>query len=157
MSKRDAHGRMLLTVSKNTGDIIDGIEDLSSWSDEELARGQRRSKNGNFVGKPPNVVPRAVHDEIVRRRMDKAYELLRTATYDAVALLHDVVTDLVAPLPERLKAAQLILDRTLPKNEKLNVNVGIEPTPKFIEALQAGIISVGSGEDDEYIDAEIIE
>jgi hypothetical protein len=71
----------MLAVSRHTAAILDGEEDLSAWDDEELLRGQRRAKNGRFVGRPPLVVPQAVHAERVRRTMSKATELLRDSTW----------------------------------------------------------------------------
>lgn len=156
MAKRDKHGRMMMTVSRNTADIIEGLADLSSWDDEELLRGARRSKNGNFVGKPPNVVPAAIHQERTRRVMSKAYDLLRESTIDAVELLRSVINDDDAPLPERLKAAELVMARTLPKNE--NVNVTVAPTPAFLDAIEAAtIITTDTGPDDDVIDAEVVD
>lgn len=58
-------GRMRLTVSRHTGDILDGVVDLSEWDDEEIFRGQRRSPNGRFQGKPPIVVPQAATPNVL--------------------------------------------------------------------------------------------
>lgn len=66
-----------IRVGESTVAILNGEEDVSLWSDEELTRGQRKDKNGTWVGRPPTVVPKALHDELVRRKMSKAFELLR--------------------------------------------------------------------------------
>jgi hypothetical protein len=157
VKKRMKDGRALVAVSARTADVLDGIEDLSAWDDEELLRGQRRSRNGNFVGRPPEVVPQAVHVEMTRRRMSKAYDLLRVSTLDAVELLHSVITDPDAPMPDRIKAAQLVLDRTLPKSENLNVSLGIADPPRFLSAIEGALVTIVSGSDDGIVDAEIIE
>jgi len=157
VKKRMKDGRALVAVSSRTADVLDGIEDLSAWDDEELLRGQRRSKNGNFVGRPPEVVPQVIHVEMTKRRMSKAYELLKVSTLDAVELLHSVINDIDAPLPERLKAAQLVLDRTLPKSENLNVNLGIADPPKFLAAIESALTIVTSDSDPDILDAEVIE
>jgi hypothetical protein len=67
LGKRLKNGRALMTVSRHTADILEGIEDLTAWDNEELLRGQRRDRRGNFTGVPPKVVPQAVHAERVRR------------------------------------------------------------------------------------------
>lgn len=152
MAKRDKHGRMMLTVSRNTGDIIEGVADLSSWDSEELLRGQRRSVNGNFVGKPPQVVPQAVHAERSRRLMNKAHELLRDSTVEAVELLRSIINDEDAPLAVRVQASGMIIDRTLPKSATLSVSLA--PPPKYVGVLEAAIISTDVGEDDDIIEDE---
>lgn len=158
-AKKD--GRGIIGISAKTVAILNGEEDLSVWSDEELIRGQRKGKNGKWVGPPPIVVPQAVHAERARRLMSKAHDLLRESTVDAVTLLRDVITDEDAPLALRVQAADLVLARTLPKNVAVHVGIGA-PEPKFLSVIRAGIVSggqaLGVGSDDsDIIDAEIID
>jgi hypothetical protein len=150
MGKRLKGGRVLMTVSKRTADILDGLEDLSAWDDEELLRGQRRDRNGNFTGVPPKVVPQVVHAQRVRRTMSKAHEILRVSTVDALELLRDVVNDLDAPLPSRLQAAQLILDRTIPKTADVNLTLSPREEPPWLAALKGALTIVPGDERDEY-------
>jgi hypothetical protein len=156
-ARKDGRGR--IDVSAKTVAILNGEEDLSVWSDEELIRGQRKAKNGKWVGPPPIVVPQAVHAERARRLMSKAHDLLRESTVDAVTLLRDVITDEDAPLALRVQAADLVLARTLPKNVAVHVGVGAEP--KFLSMIRAGIVAggqaIGTGEDSDIIDAEVID
>ena len=155
MKKRMKDGRALIAVSSRTADVLDGIEDLSAWSDEELLRGSRRSKNGNFVGRPPEVVPQAVHAERSRRLMSKAHELLRDSTVEAVELLRSIINDENAPLAVRVQASGMIIDRTLPKSATLSVSLA--PPPKYLGVLEAAIISTDTDPDEDIIEAELIE
>jgi hypothetical protein len=107
--------------------ILNGTEDLSVWSEEELIRGVRRGKDGRFRNKP-KVIPHAVHAELVKRKMAKAYDLLRESTYDAVQVLVEVAKDENADTATRVKAAELILDRTLgkaPQHVSLDFQAGL--------------------------------
>src|SRR5688500_3570828 len=74
--KESSMDREVIHVGKSNTAILRGEADLSSWSEEELIRGQKRSASGRWQGRPPKVVPKALHDELVKRKMSKAYELL---------------------------------------------------------------------------------
>jgi hypothetical protein len=144
-------------VSKTTADILDGLEDVTEWDEEELLRGQRRSKNGNFVGRPPKVIAQAVYIERHRRTMKKATELLRQNTLKAVRVLVTVATDETAPRAVRVQAAQLIIERVLGKTPA-TIEIKADPAP-WLRALK-GAIQITPGDDDfedDFIDAEIIE
>ena len=99
-------------IGKVNAAILSGEEDISLWSEEELIRGQRRDKNGHWTGRPPKVVPKALHDELVARKMTAADDLLRESTYDAVAVLREVALDKEADPAIRIRASEMILDRT---------------------------------------------
>lgn len=136
MVKTKQDGRGIVQVSKLTARIMNGQEDLSTWSEEELERGSRRGSDGKFR-RPPTVVAKAVHDELVRRRMSAAYDLLRTNTYDAVEVLISIAKDTDADAAIRVKAAELILDRTLgkaPQTISLDVRSDGDPWQQLVQA-----------------------
>lgn len=116
--------------------LMRGDEDVREWSDEELIRGQRRAKNGKWAGRPPGVVPKVVHDELVRRKLSKAYELMNDNLNDAVALLGEIVRDPTAENRDRLKAADMIIDRVMPKQIQPIALVD-EPEPRWAAALRS--------------------
>ena len=124
--------------------ILAGDEDLTQWTDEELIRGQRRDRNGNWGGRPPVMVPSVVHQELTSRRMAEARELLRDNTLAAVNVLVEVATDKDAPASDRVKAAGMILDRTLGR-APLTVVMDIEPPwAKALRRSTIGIVSANS-------------
>jgi hypothetical protein len=141
---------MHLTVNPRTADILEGIEDLTSWDDEELLRGQRRNSKGIFCGRPPKVVPQEVHAERVRRTMSRAFNLLKESSYDAVKLLRNVVNDERAPVPYRIEAARLILDRVVPKS----LNLAVTTEPKWLAAIRGGLELTPGHSDDDVIDVD---
>lgn len=156
MGKKLKNGTSLHTLSATNTAILEGVEDLRNWDDEELHRGQRKDKNGHFRGRPPKVVPQEIHEERVRRTMGKAGRLLRESTLDAVVMLREVVNDEDAPMSYRLQAAEMVLSRTIPKS--MNLALGVDAEPKFLGIIRAGIVSaLPSGEDSDIIDAEVVD
>lgn len=147
--------RQKVRVGHTNTAILRGELDIGTWSDEELIRGQRRAVTGQFKGRPPKVVPKAIHDELVRRKLSKAYDLLKDSLVDAVVLLRTVVTDPDAQYADRIKAAKIIMDRVLGKATE-RVELGFQEPPwatALRSALQVapvtGIISASSLEEDE--------
>jgi hypothetical protein len=109
-------GRSTMTASPTTTAIVNGvITDFSDWDEEELTRGRRRDKNGNFTGKPPQIVAAAAVRELNKARMRKAQEVLNGHLLDAVGLWGSVVRDTKAPLAIRFRASELIVDRVMGK------------------------------------------
>ncbi len=117
-----------ITLGNTNAAILRGDEDLSTWSDEELLRGQKKAKNGKWMGRPPKVVPLALHHELNHRRMSRAREVLDESLEAAVALFAEVVNDTEAPTDLRLKAAKEIMDRVMGKAPD-KVSIRLEPEP----------------------------
>lgn len=128
-------------LGKTNAAILNGELDLSSWSEEELRRGQRRASNGRFHGRPPKVVPKAIHDELVKRLQAKARAKFDEDLYDAVAILGTIVRDSEASNADRITAAKLIIERALGKATE---RVEIKSDQPWLVALQAGVVAVNS-------------
>ena len=120
------HAMPRIEVGKTNHAILKGDADLSLWSDEELRRGQRKDRNGNWGGRPPKVVPKAIHDELVRRTYDEASAVLRDSLVDAVTLFRTIVQDPDADPAVRLKAATTIVDRVMGR-APMTVHFDVEP------------------------------
>ena len=119
--------------------ILNGEEDLSVWTEEELIRGQRRNKNGYFQGRPPKIVPKAVHNELVRRRLSRAGEILRDDLVAAVELLGTVVRDDEAAYSDRIKAANIIIERVLGKTPE-RMKITVEEEPPWAAAIRSAVV-----------------
>lgn len=130
---------MRVRVGNTNTAILRGDMDLSVWSEEELIRGQRRAKDGRWTGRPPAVVPKAIHDELVKRRMSKAGEMLRDSLVDAVELLRQVILDDDAQYSDRIKAAQLVMERVMGKSPE-RVEIAVEPP--WATALRHALVDV---------------
>lgn len=135
-------------VGKRNAAIMRGEEDVTMWSDEELIRGQRRDRNGKWGGRPPTVIPAVIHHELVKRRMGEAGRLLNESLVDAVLLLRQVVTDNDADYSDRIKAANIVLERVM---GKAPVQVNVTHEPPWAIALQNALINV---EDISIVSAE---
>ena len=118
-------------------------------------------KDGKFR-KAPKVVPHAVHLELVKRRMAKAYDLLRFSTLDAVKVLVEVAKDENADTATRVKAAELILDRTLGRAPQ-HVSLDFQTDSKWGTLMaQAVVGSVDQAralleEEGDVVDGEVVE
>ncbi len=146
--------RGLVRLSENNTNILIGKEDLSSWDDDELIRGQRRNKNGKFGGKPPKVVPKALHDELVKRAMSSAMQLLNTNLVAAVTELTKIAKSSVAEDKDKLKAIELIMNRVMGKAPDKIEFTG--DTPNWMQSIMVSIVAKNS-EDIDIEDAEIVE
>lgn len=146
---------------KTTMAILSGEEDLTLWDDEELLRGQRRSKRGKFHGSAPKVVPMSVHQELTKRRLSKSYELLREDLVAACQLLGKVVRDDEAPYKDRIKASEIIIERVMGRVPE-KIDVAVFPS-KLEQAFTAMLIpddpptlSLPADRDD-IVDAEVVD
>lgn len=138
-AKRDAGleapRRGLVRLGKVNTDILTGYEDITQWDDEELARGQKRDKNGRFQGRQPVVVPTVVHNEMVRRSMKAAERLLQTALVPACEALSAIITNPDTEDKDKLRAVDMILNRVLGKSpEKVEITGEMKPWESAIVA-----------------------
>lgn len=135
---------------------IDAVLDpstLDDWDEEELERGYRRDKNGNFCGRPPKYIPFVVAMELSRRAKIQQLVNLSKLGPTAMRTLQSVMKDSRNDLA-RVAAAKLIVERLLPLQSLTEIDVNVKVEPLFLKALEAGIVSVG---DDDIIDAEVID
>jgi len=126
---------------RNYSAILTGQLDVTTWSDEELLRGQRRDRNGNWGGRPPKVIPKAIHDEMVKRKMSAAYDILRNNLVEAVQMFVDIAKDTQADPAVRLKAAGMIVDRVLGKSVE-RTDLSVNEKRRWEVALEHSIVSV---------------
>lgn len=136
--------RALVRVGASNTRILTGQEDLSEWDDEELRRGQRRDKNGRFQGVAPKIVPKAIHDELVRRTLSQANDLFNENVVTAVECLIDVVKGADSEDKDRIRAAAMILDRVMGKTpDKVELSAEVKP---WQTAVNGGIVRIAEDE-----------
>src|SRR5699024_8123690 len=112
-----------------------GIDTLEDWDDEEIARYQKKDKNGQFRGGKPKVLPRALAEMFKAEILRRADERVRSATFRALEELSGVFEDSEAKPSDRINAAKAILDRALGKvPEKVEVSGGETPIQHTIKA-----------------------
>jgi len=138
--------RALVRVGTAATKVLSGEDDLSDWDEEELRKGMRRVNkpgsryHGKFQGKAPVVVPKALHDELVRRQMDAASKMLHENLGAAVQVLVEICNDEDTEAKDRLRAVGMILDRVMGKApEKVEFTGEMKP---WQIALQGAIVNV---------------
>lgn len=131
--------RALVRVGHGTTKVLIGMDDLSEWDEEELRRGRRRDHLGNFSGRDPVVVPKAVHNELVKRSLADAHRLLQENLVPAVTALGLIATDASVDAKDKLTAIKLIMDRVMGTSPQ---KVEIGGDAKWQIALQGGIMSM---------------
>jgi len=103
-------GRILQTM-EDTGMTME--EFVATLSNEELARGQVKDKNGEFRGRPPQWVPRAFHRACISELMKRGQELWRTSYVEAIKAMTSIAVNKGggATPGEQIKAAQFVIER----------------------------------------------
>lgn len=131
--------RASVRVGKSSTKILTGAEDLSEWDDEELIRGMRRDRNGGWRGKKPLVVPKAIHDELVKRTLSRAQHELAGSLEKAVEVLVALVVNENVEPRDRLRAISMVMDRVMGKEPIKMESSGDAP---WLVALQGAIVNV---------------
>jgi hypothetical protein len=104
-------GRMSVSLGRTSTEVLLGDADYSDWTEEELIRGQRRSRRGKWEGKPPKVVPLQLLHELNRRRSGDVQRILIDATKPAAEYLAKVASGKATADQGRIHACTVILNR----------------------------------------------
>lgn len=144
--------------------LVDAMErgDLSDWDEEELRRGQKRAHDGTFRGRPPRVVPKMLHDELTRRTLKDAKQVMQDNIVAAASALKDIALDEDMPPSDRVRAIDMMMNRILGKPpERVEVSDHRNPYEELIEGVKRDIdpdedvIDVESEEMDDEDDEEL--
>lgn len=158
--KKHNDGRAYVRVSEKVAALISGEADLADWDDEELLRGQAKSKRGKFEGRPPTMVPREVYAEWARRQMEAGFQDMLGDLREVVKAVRHIATDASVDETTRLRAAEMVLDRIYGK-PKQAVDIGISEPEKYQQVIEAVTVQRDLADDadadGEVIDAEVVE
>lgn len=139
-------GEKLLTggrkvrIAPRVAAVLDGVDRVEDWDEEELWEGRRRGKDGSFRGVSPVLVPAEAHRELVRRKMAMANHTMAYNLLKAVDCLVEIASDKEADARDRIKASIYLMDRVLGKTpETVNVNNTGE-VPPWQQALNMAIV-----------------
>lgn len=96
--------------------LVSGTLAVEDLEDEELARGQLRSADGTWRGRPPRVLPAELVQAMRREWLDRAEAKLREALLDkGIGTLVELAgSDRIDPAV-RLRAANALIERTMGK------------------------------------------
>jgi hypothetical protein len=150
---RHRSGQAMVKVSKQTADVLERPSSIKDWDDEELERGQRKDKNGQFRGRPPTIVPTECYNELTRRLFSRAEKLMRDNLLEAIEQLTRIAKSDFADDNAKIKAIDMMMNRVLGKvPDKVNLHASVEEPP-WLKALQSATV-VGEVESGGVIDAE---
>jgi len=157
---RHADGSATVVVGRQTLAVLDDLENLSGWTDEELIAGRKHNGKHGAGRALPKIVPIRVHQELVSRVTTRAKHRF-AAELDYAVKKHIQIIKMIDPedpTPTQLKAIEMLYERILGKpTEHVALYNGGE-MPAWQKAVAAGIVgSVGEGPDDDIVDGEIVE
>lgn len=142
--------------------IAEGILGLEDWDTEELIRGYRRSRSGEF-GKPPKFIPREVQQQAFRvlisrgnRKLNQAYiqsvedlvQLAQSARSEKVKLdaIREIQNRVVGKVPDKVALVQespyesILADSMVPISEvdPLELEVDDDGTARLLPDVGEG-------------------
>ena len=161
--------RKLNRITPDEQEILWG-KPVDQWDIEELAKGRPKDKNGNFSGRAPGFIPRAVHEQVLQRFEQVVKSEMQAHTVEALKLINKVLTDdktdskgkPVVSANTKLDAAKFLIEHVIGKPKqrtetdisvKLQGILGVAmATPIFDKGgqveLAAGYIEAESWEDE---------
>lgn len=110
------HGATKDGVKMDAEDILvqEQIVTLDEWDNEELARGYKRDRYGDFKA-PPKYIPRQVQMEAFKRLIGRGNQNMKEAYIEVLEKMIEMATDDDIPAKVRLDAQREILDRLVGK------------------------------------------
>jgi hypothetical protein len=127
----DVERRKRARVSQRMQLLMDGTIKVEDLDDEEIIRGQLRDRNGRFTGTKAALIPRAMHDEMMRRVLTRGQEKMRDDYFSAVDTISTIMKDTQVEPAIRLRAADMIITRVAGKPvEKVELSVEVKPWEK---------------------------
>ncbi len=122
--------------------LLDGDITIDDLTTEELQKMQCHDRHGNFTGRPP-LVPARIARDMKAELLKRGQSMIDSAYVDAVALLHGVVSDTRQKTADRIKAAQLIVERSA---GRMPETVRVEKAATWDETFEDGVVIVTDGE-----------
>lgn len=145
-----------LHVTGRMRQLIEGEIDVSDLDDEELMSGSFRDGSGKLNPGRNKVIPKSMHQEIVRRILERGQEKIRSDYFNALDTVADIMQDTDNDAAVRLRAASMIIDRIAGKTpEKVELSVEVKPyeaiVTKIMRELPADIAEA------DIVDGEIVD
>lgn len=103
-----------LTTNPRFQDLLTGKLSIEELDDEELLRGYPKHPEYGFgwgSGRPPSMIPRALHDRMVSELFKRADQQLKESLLDVVTTMTTIAKDPGFEAKDRIKAAQWVFER----------------------------------------------
>lgn len=117
--------------------LLDGDLDVRDLDDEELARGYPRAADGTFR-RAPKLVPRSLHDRMIRELFSRADEMLRGNLMKSVEVMTSIAANPEVDPAQRLKAAQWVYERVRGKVPDLVVTADVKKWEEVLDGVYRG-------------------
>jgi len=143
--------------------LLDGTIKIEDLETDELIQGKLFNKNGDFRGRPPLMIPRTMHNAIVRELVHRTESGL-FADYDHMyEVLVGVATNERVNAQARVQAAIYVIERIsgkIPDKTEMSLEVR-----KFEQMVEEGKLMIDLGElpaltsqaHEVVVDAEVVE
>ena len=95
--------------------FLTGEMTVADLDEEEIRRGQLRDVNGNFSGRPTNVIPRQFHEALAKEALDRMNGRLSRMVGLSIEVLTEIASNKRAPAVARNQAAIYLLERVVGK------------------------------------------
>lgn len=158
--KAQVAGKQRTIQGQSAIDLVLKRSDVKDWDDIELQHGRRRDKNGRMVGRPPSFIPKACHQELMRRYHARVEFMMTKALPEIMPELIAIAKGEKVAKQDQLRAMNIVIERTMGKVvESVQLTVNEQPWREALgaalvgtEAQAAEVIDVSS----EIVDAEIV-
>lgn len=129
-----------VAVQGRMAQFMAGEITMADLDTEELLKGQLRAEDGSFRGRPPKLIPREMHDEMVRELLARGDQLIRESFTDAIQAFKDIAGDKNLEPRDRLKAAQYLWERVAGKlADRVDLKVAMQPWEMDVKGIVANI------------------
>ncbi len=110
---------------------------MADLDEEELARGYPRAADGSFRN-PPVVIPKRVHDRLVRELFARADLKLRENLVDSVNVMTKIMKDPDVDPKTRLGASQWVYERLRGKVPDVQITGDVKKWEEVFEGVYRG-------------------
>lgn len=124
---------------------------MADLDEEELARGYPRASDGSFRA-PPVVIPKLVHDRLIRELFSRADVELRGNLFAATKTMTDMATDENLDPKVRMQAATWVYERVRGKVPDVQVTGDVKQWEEVLEGVYRG-----PRPDSTVVDAEVVD
>lgn len=148
-------------VNNRVSQLLRGEISVEDLDDDELARGQLRGKDGKFRGRASSVVPKVMHDEMVRRLLSRGTAKMQGKYLAAIDVLTTVMEDSTIDASQRLKAVDMLMTRVAGKPiDVVKLSVEIKPWENALKGIirqvpaELGEINAATVSESDYHDED---
>lgn len=149
----------LTTGSLRMRQLMLGEITTADLDDEELLKGQFKDSAGGFRGRPPEVIPKALHDRMVAELFARTDKRMQARLFDVIDTMINIATSKYSEDKDKIKAATFIFERMRGKTPEVLQVTQDKPFMVMFDKIVAGARSTKfvPNEIGEAVDADIVE